>query len=61
LLRGGTYPELDGNREEVDASLGSNLLAAGDAGEVDVAGLNESLSALDGLKHLLGEPSRALV
>lgn len=51
----GTYAKLDGNREEVDADLLRNRLATRDAGEVDVAGLNEALGALDGLQDLLGK------
>jgi hypothetical protein len=53
-----TYAKLDGDGEEVDASLGLDLLAAGDAGEVDVAGLDEALGALEGLEELLGEPAQ---
>jgi hypothetical protein len=55
---GNTYAKLDGDREEVNANLGLDLLAAGDAGEVDVAGLNEALGALEGLEELLGEPAQ---
>ena len=51
-----TYAKLNGDGEEVDASLGLDLLAAGNAGEVDVAGLDEALGALEGLEKLLGEP-----
>lgn len=50
-----TYAKLDGNGEEVDAGLLGNLLAAGNAGEVDVARLNKTLLALKGLEDLLGE------
>lgn len=51
-----TYAKLDGDREEVDARLLLDLLAAGNAREVDVAGLNEALGALGGLEELLSEP-----
>lgn len=50
-----TYSELDGNREEVDANLGLNLLATWHTGEIDVAGLDESLGTLESLEKLLGE------
>lgn len=50
-----TYAKLDGNGEEVDTGLLGNLLAAGNAGEVDVARLNKTLLALKGLEDLLGE------
>lgn len=45
----GTYTKLNGDGEEVSAGLGSNLLATGNTGQVDVARLNETLLALDGL------------
>jgi hypothetical protein len=57
-LRGTTYAELDGDGEEVDASLLADLLAARNAGEVDVAGLDEALDASGSLEELLGEPRR---
>lgn len=50
------YSKLNGDREEVDAGLLGNLLAAGNTGEVDIAGLDEALGALHGLEKLLGEP-----
>lgn len=50
-----TYAELDGDGEELAASLLSNSSAAGDTGEIDEAGLNKALLALDGLEDLLGE------
>ena len=50
-----TYAELDGDGEEVDTSLLSNLLTTGDTGKVDVAGLDKALGALGGLEELLGE------
>ncbi len=52
---GSTYSELDGDREEVNASLLGNLLSAGNTGKVDEAGLDEALGTLDSLEDLLGE------
>ena len=49
------YSKLDGNGEEVDTGLLRNLLAAGDAGQVDVARLDQTLLALEGLEDLLGK------
>lgn len=51
-----TYAKLDRDGEEFDASLLGDLLASRNAGEVDVAGLDEALDARDGLEKLLGEP-----
>ncbi len=56
LAAGMTYAKLDGDREEVDADLRLDLLATGNTGEVDVAGLDKALGALDSLEELLGEP-----
>lgn len=50
-----TYTELDGNREKVATGLLGNCLATGDTGEIDIAGLNETLGTLDGLEQLLGK------
>lgn len=50
-----TYAKLNGNGEEVNTSLLSNLLTTGDTGEVDVAGLDKALGALGGLEELLSE------
>jgi len=47
--------KLNGNREELNAGLLSNLLAARNARQVDVAGLNKALGALGGLEKLLGK------
>lgn len=55
-----TYTELDGNREEVNTSLLSDLLSAWNARQVDVAGLDETLLSLESLQDLLGE-SRSIV
>jgi hypothetical protein len=54
-LSSATYAKLNGDGEEVDTSLLSNLLTAGNTGKVDVAGLDKALLALDGLENLLGE------
>lgn len=58
-VRGKTYAELDGDREEVDADLLGDLLASRDTGEVDVTRLHEALGALDSLEELLGEPGKS--
>lgn len=50
-----TYAELDGDGEEVTASLLGDGLAARNTGQVDVAGLDEALLASGGLEDLLGE------
>jgi len=50
-----THAKLDRDREEVALDLGSDLLAAGNARQVDVAGLNKTLFALDGPEDLLGK------
>lgn len=50
-----TYSKLDGDGEEVTASLFSNGLTSGNTGEVDIAGLYETSLALDGAKDLLSE------
>jgi len=49
------YSELDGNREKVHASNLSDLLAAGNTGEVNVGGLNKTLGSLGSLEELLGK------
>lgn len=59
--KGTTYAKLNGDGEEVDAGLLPDLLAARNAGEVDVAGLDEALDARGSLEDLLGEPRRQLV
>jgi hypothetical protein len=53
-----TYSELNGNREEVDADRLCDLLAARNTGQVDVAGLDEALLALDSLQDLLCKSTR---
>lgn len=50
-----TYAELDGDGEEVNASLLRDLLTTGNTGEVDVGGLDKALGALGGLEELLSE------
>lgn len=55
MKREETYAELNGHREEVNADLRLDLLAAGDTGEVDVAGLDKSLGTLSSLEKLLRE------
>ena len=50
-----THSKLDRNGEEVEASLLGDLGAARNTGEVDVAGLDDALGALDGLEEFLGE------
>jgi hypothetical protein len=55
------YSKLDGDGEEVDASLLRNLLAAGDTGQVDVARLDQTLLALEGLEDLLSKARDILV
>lgn len=52
------YSELNGDGEEVDASGFLDLLAAGNTGEVDVAGLNKALGALGSFEELLGKPDK---
>jgi hypothetical protein len=54
-LLGSVGTKLNGDREEVDANLLGNGLAAGNAGEVDVAGLDETLLTLGSPQDLLGE------
>ena len=54
---GVTYAKLNWDGEEVAASLLCDLLAAWDARQVDVGGLNQALCALNRLQQLLGEPS----
>ena len=61
LTEGITHAKLNGDGEEVDTGLLADLLAARNAGEVDVAGLDEALDARGGLEDLLGEPKRQLV
>ena len=50
-----TYSELDGDGEEVDSDLLSNLLTTWNTREVDIARLDETLLALDSLEQLLGK------
>lgn len=50
-----TYAELNGDGEEVSANLLGNGVTTRDAGEVDIARLNQTLLALDSLDDLLGE------
>lgn len=50
-----TYSELNGDREEVAASLLGDSITSGNTGQVDVAGLDEAGLALDGTENLLGE------
>ena len=50
-----TYPKLDRDREEIDASLLGDLLAARNARQVHVRRLDDALLALDGLDQLFGE------
>ena len=52
-----SYAKLDRDREEVDASLLGNLLAAWNARQIDIARLNETLLALDGLENLFSKPT----
>lgn len=53
-----TYAELNGNREEVQASRLGNGVSSRDTREIDVAGLNEALLTLDGSEDLLGKARR---
>lgn len=55
-----TYAKLNGNGEEVDASLLGNLLTTRNAGKVDIAWLHEALDARGSLEKLLGEPEQQL-
>lgn len=50
-----TYTKFDGDREEVTACLLGNLSTAGDAWEVDIAGLGQALGTRNGLEQFLGE------
>jgi hypothetical protein len=54
-LLGTVGTQLNGHGEEVAARQLDNLLAAGNAGEVDKRGLDDSLLARDGLDDLFGE------
>ena len=54
-LLGTAGAELDGDGEEVTASLLGDGLAARNTGQVDVAGLDEALLALGGPNDLVGE------
>ena len=58
---GGTDAELDGNREEVAARLLRDLRTTGDARQVDVGGLNKSLSTIDRLDELLGKATTVIL
>lgn len=50
-----TYSKLNRDREEVDAGGLGDGLTAGNTRQVDVAGLNKALLALDSAEHLFGE------
>ncbi len=50
-----TYAELNGDGEEVAAGSLGDGVTAGNTRQVDVAGLNETLLALDGSQDLLSE------
>lgn len=52
---GRTYAQLNGDREKVESRGLRNLLAAGNAGEVDEAWLDKALLALHGFQNLFGE------
>lgn len=52
-----SYAKLDGNGKEVAASGLGNGFTTGNTRQVNVAGLNETLLALDGSQDLLGEAS----
>jgi hypothetical protein len=54
-LLGTVGAELNGDGEEIAASLLSNSLTTGNTGQVDVAGLYEALLASSGLENLLCE------
>jgi hypothetical protein len=54
-LLGTVGAKLNGNGEEVNASLLGNGIASGNARKVDVAGLDEALFALGSPQDLLGE------
>lgn len=54
--RGKTYAQLNGNREEVTASLLGDLFTAWHTRKVNIAGLDEALSTRNSLEQLLGEP-----
>lgn len=51
----GTYSKLDGDGEEINTSDLLDLLTTGNAGKVDVAGLNEPLGPLGSLEQFLRE------
>lgn len=55
-----THAKLDGDGEEVAASLLGDLGTTGNAGKVDKARLDETLGTLDGLEQLLGESWHAV-
>lgn len=50
-----TYAELNGHGEEVSADFLGDSLASGNTWEVDEAGLNETLFALDSTEDLLSK------
>lgn len=50
-----TYAKFDGNGKEVAADLLSDSLATGNTREIDVAGLDETLLALDSTEDLVGK------
>lgn len=57
-MEGATHPKLDGDREEVAASLLGDLGTTRDAREVDEGRLDQTLLTLDSLQKLLGETER---
>lgn len=56
-----TYAELHGGGEEVNTGSLGDLIAAGNTGQVDESRLDDSLLALGGLDHGLGESIVELV
>lgn len=56
--KGLPYSKLNRDGEEVAASLLGNGITARNAGEVDVARLNEALLALDSPEELLGKSDK---
>lgn len=53
-----THAELNGDGEEIAASLLGDSLTTGNTRQVDVAGLYETLLASSSLENLLGEAKR---
>lgn len=56
LLSVGTYTKLNGDREEINTSLLSDLGTSWDARQVDVARLHKTLATSNSLEQLIGEP-----